>query len=527
MLKLPALGVTTALVLACGLIAHASAHGQTYPGQFPANTIACNPSAGSAAPLQPCNYSIVNVKDRGAKGDGVTDDYPVINTAVGAVAAAGGGTLYFPPGTYAMSSALVPVSGVNIQGAGPAATIIKNTATGPPPFNMGLLISASFTGGNHLDNPTGTAITYPINAPTEGANTITTTAAADAGNFAAGQIVLISGDTHATNFWYPDWSTTVVSAVAGTGVITLSENLPFGGATITRVQRLLTQPQNIKVSDLTILGTNNQSLQVTAAQNITFDNIIVRAGFGGTTGASVGFSACRNCAWQNSVSYGVFLDMLGCFDSRFVNDTVNGGTIQFDGGTQNSLISGNSINNPVDGNGAGFHGVSLAVYTRRNRVVGNAIANVPANFSGVFSIGSVAGDGNQIIEGNTVTGANTTGTVGVSINNSVNNTVAANWLNNLAVGVAAANNATGQTVDANTLVGVTTPYSIDATSSVRAPFLIGPFAIASLPACNAGIAGGRAIVNNGVASPTYQGAVSTTGAATQPVFCNGTGWIYD
>src|SRR5882762_8349603 len=115
------------------------------------------------------------VKDFGVTGDGVTDDYPKINRALSKMASAGGGTLYFPRGTYLMSSALVPVSGVNIQGAGRDVTIIKGQGIGPAPLNMSLVIAATFTGGNHLDNLVGTAVTYPIDAPIEGANTIKTT----------------------------------------------------------------------------------------------------------------------------------------------------------------------------------------------------------------------------------------------------------------------------------------------------------------------------------------------------------------
>ena len=53
------------------------------------------------------------------------------------------------------------------------------------------------------------------------------------------------------------------------------------------------------------------------------------------------------------------------------------------------------------------------------------------------------------------------------------------------------------------------------------------FAIAGLPTCNSSTAGANAYVTNGVASPTFMGAVSTTGAATDPVFCTGSGWVYD
>ncbi|HTQ30286.1 MAG TPA: glycosyl hydrolase family 28-related protein [Opitutaceae bacterium] len=45
-----------------------------------------------------------NVRDYGATGDGKTIDSPAINKAIDAAAAAGGGTVYFPAGTYASYS---------------------------------------------------------------------------------------------------------------------------------------------------------------------------------------------------------------------------------------------------------------------------------------------------------------------------------------------------------------------------------------------------------------------------------------
>jgi polygalacturonase len=47
---------------------------------------------------------IVNIKAHGAKGDGQSIDSPAINRAIDAAAAAGGGTVYFPPGVYASYS---------------------------------------------------------------------------------------------------------------------------------------------------------------------------------------------------------------------------------------------------------------------------------------------------------------------------------------------------------------------------------------------------------------------------------------
>src|SRR5689334_20488525 len=53
--------------------------------------------AGQAAPQRPVGY---DVKAFGAKGDGTTLDTDPINKAIETAAAAGGGTVYFPAGTY-------------------------------------------------------------------------------------------------------------------------------------------------------------------------------------------------------------------------------------------------------------------------------------------------------------------------------------------------------------------------------------------------------------------------------------------
>lgn len=63
--------------------------------------------------------------------------------------------------------------------------------------------------------------------------------------------------------------------------------------------------------------------------------------------------------------------------------------------------------------------------------------------------------------------------------------------------------------------------------SITAPTLgTSGYTIAGLPTCNSTAAGQNAYVTNGVTSPTYLGAVSTTGSTVAPVFCTGTGWIY-
>jgi hypothetical protein len=80
----------------------------------------------------------VSVKDFGAVGDGVTDDTAAINLAIDAVGSAGGGTVYFPAGTYIVDRVGGPASNfdldvcidvqhsnVHLVGAGRGATVIK------------------------------------------------------------------------------------------------------------------------------------------------------------------------------------------------------------------------------------------------------------------------------------------------------------------------------------------------------------------------------------------------------------------
>ena len=52
----------------------------------------------------PLGAGVFDVKTFGAKGDGKTPDRDAINKAIDATAAAGGGTVYFPAGTYVTGS---------------------------------------------------------------------------------------------------------------------------------------------------------------------------------------------------------------------------------------------------------------------------------------------------------------------------------------------------------------------------------------------------------------------------------------
>ncbi|MGV0743014.1 glycosyl hydrolase family 28-related protein [Mycolicibacterium sp. XJ870] len=50
--------------------------------------------------------AVINVKTHGATGDGTTDDYPAVMAAIQEAVDAGGGTVFFPAGEYALSGSI-------------------------------------------------------------------------------------------------------------------------------------------------------------------------------------------------------------------------------------------------------------------------------------------------------------------------------------------------------------------------------------------------------------------------------------
>lgn len=90
---------------------------------------------GSATNIQTAFAGIsgmfFNVKDPtyGAVGNGVTDDTTAIMAAFAALNSAGGGILFFPPGTYQVSNLDPGVVDVHMMGCGEEASIIRSNAT--------------------------------------------------------------------------------------------------------------------------------------------------------------------------------------------------------------------------------------------------------------------------------------------------------------------------------------------------------------------------------------------------------------
>ena len=102
---------------------------------------ASNPTAtnGRTGP-SPDKSDQFNVKTYGAVGDGSTDDTAAIQSAITA-ASATGGTVFFPPGVFRLSSLLTckSLNNVSFQGSGKSTTILKSAIpVSFPPRNGGL-----------------------------------------------------------------------------------------------------------------------------------------------------------------------------------------------------------------------------------------------------------------------------------------------------------------------------------------------------------------------------------------------------
>jgi hypothetical protein len=110
------------------------------------------------------NAAVRNVKAYGAKGDGVTPDDTAIAATVADVAAAGGGIVYFPPGTYLLNSAiaLTGKNGVSFKGSGQIATTLKGNTGSANLFTFtncnGFTIED--LGTTHTSSSTGTVFAF-------------------------------------------------------------------------------------------------------------------------------------------------------------------------------------------------------------------------------------------------------------------------------------------------------------------------------------------------------------------------------
>jgi hypothetical protein len=217
---------------------------------------------------------IVNVKDFGAVGDGVTDDYNSIMAAVNYINGLGGGKVYFPAGHYISNGAglsIIVHNNIEYFGDGNASFLDffwnvfqVGTLFGNPGIVVNMFGSAGFVG-------------YAANAVSQGALSVTTTTPANASNFAVGDMIMIYNNTAAnggsivTSGFPPQWTeiNRVVTANASTGVITLEDPVSDGFATGVSVSNVtLGVAYNAKIHHLKCRGSTSATNQVFATHGL-------------------------------------------------------------------------------------------------------------------------------------------------------------------------------------------------------------------------------------------------------------------
>jgi len=156
----------------------------------------------------------VNPADFGAVGDGVADDHAALTAAMAAIYPTGGTMILTPGAVYNMGNKqFKPYGNVDIEGNN--ATIDSGTAIciRPEPLSYGT--------------------SYPINVgSTIYESQVTTTTAANAGNFAVGDTVLVTWgiDPYDATLPYATSVNIVRSVNASTGVVELSFAIPYDWA---------------------------------------------------------------------------------------------------------------------------------------------------------------------------------------------------------------------------------------------------------------------------------------------------------
>ncbi|MDV6033250.1 MAG: hypothetical protein F9B45_24820 [Phycisphaera sp. RhM] len=212
--------------------------------------------------------STFNVKDFGARGDGVADDTPAIQSAVDAAVNRNGGIILFPRGTYLLNSAypsshpwafhnLIIDSNVTLLGGTGAKLLQGPKGRHPLPEGAeGVRNTMLAFGADHevirFQNPAYNGGFYSLHGTQAASSTVTLKTASEASRFHADDYVAIYATTDGDVI--PTETGRIASVNASTGEIELEDRLSrsFQTPTIANVTHIATT--NVGVKNLIVEG---------------------------------------------------------------------------------------------------------------------------------------------------------------------------------------------------------------------------------------------------------------------------------
>ena len=352
----------------------------------------------------PFSTLFINVRDYGATGDGTTDDTAAIQAAMSAAHSVGGGTVYFPVGTYGIKYSVTIWSNTTVMGSGKGSVLkalagFTGTAAGNNSF---LLTNANRTAGTITD---------------DSLNVIRMA-------FDYGSVVIAGGGAHAINFRMAKGIKVVDcyfnAGENATAMVACKDTLVDGCTAYGFINCAYDHweaPQNARV-------VNCFAQTASSAQMVNF-NPEDSAGAG--TGTADGF-LLANCQliYTGASSLPCVFEPLHAGtvvkNVSVVNNTFSNVFVAMRGDVRDSAMIGNTFTNMLGTVWSFAASPQYAATPSNIRFIGNTIVN-PLTDAGNIAVIVMWANGYQVT-GNTVTGTNhfaalsTTGYVGDVLANS-------------------------------------------------------------------------------------------------------------
>lgn len=508
---------------------------------------------------------MINIRDYGAVGNGVINDSTAMLNAMAAAILAGGGSVYFPAGTYLVNSITVN-SSLKLIGDGIGRTVLQQADTVSNFITVGtsavtlqdlvIVANTSATSGNavYIDSGINNVCLIRMRA----------TAASQSGVLAGAVSNLqVQGCQFDTNGVYQFFYSMPAGQTASR--ILLADSIFDGSGTTTGFVSLFVETQNGSsgaLTDFSIVGNliysksrgstesdgivfgNNLSGAESLSRLVIADNIIAADMSSSTACYGIEIAGCTDVSISGNVieNYynGLLLEPVISQPTLTNNGVITGNTILPNAATGASgcgisVSNGTWIiaNNQIV-KGGGSYGIYIAA--SNTVVVGNSIYAPNAGIGILVSANGVIINDNYITSGGTGGGsygimfANTTMSALQVRNNFINSLtygfVFSNTVSNTDVAIAGTVFNSVSVKYHGTAPGVIILDDSNAGYfSVNVPTVLGgPYIVSALPAASATLQGARTFVTDAT-SPTYLGLLTGGGTVICGAFCNGSNWV--